>query len=127
LGDFAMGSKDILAGTVARLNGRKLLVGGNHDRSHNTMRSAGFEAAVNHMTLVVDGVRLYLRHRPIREKKAWQHLGDFHLCGHVHEKWRRRGNVINVGVDQWDFTPRTLDELLAAQDEGPFTSDEDVR
>jgi hypothetical protein len=30
----------------------------------------------------------------------------------VHEKWQRRANVINLGVDQWDFRPRSLAELL---------------
>ena len=33
LGDFALGNKDDIPGIVARLNGMKILVRGNHDRS----------------------------------------------------------------------------------------------
>jgi calcineurin-like phosphoesterase family protein len=27
------------------------------------------------------------------------------LHGHVHEKWKSKGKMINVGVDVWDFYP----------------------
>jgi hypothetical protein len=31
--------------------------------------------------------------------------GSWLLCGHVHEKRRQRGRMINVGVDAWGGTP----------------------
>jgi len=33
------------------------------------------------------------------------------IHGHVHEKWKRRDNMINVGVDQWDFYPIHVEKL----------------
>ena len=48
-------------------------------------------------------------------------LYDINLCGHVHEKWKFKKVVtscagphyiINVGVDQWDFKPRNLQEIM---------------
>jgi calcineurin-like phosphoesterase family protein len=40
---------------------------------------------------------------------------DIILCGHVHEKWLRKDNKINVGVDQWDFKPITLEQILSVK------------
>jgi calcineurin-like phosphoesterase family protein len=112
LGDFAMGPKANLAGYRQRLNGRIRLVLGNHDRSYMAMREAGFDEVLKWSMPTLDGHPLFLRHIP----RPWPLEAGIHLCGHVHERWRRQGNVINVGVDQWDFEPKTLQELLAAED-----------
>lgn len=32
-------------------------------------------------------------------------VADILLHGHVHERWRRNGAMINVGVDVWNYTP----------------------
>ena len=50
-----------------------------------------------------------LQHHPIATNRKL-------LCGHIHEKWTRIGWVINVGVDVWDFTPRTIEELVVAEE-----------
>jgi len=39
------------------------------------------------------------------------------LHGHVHERWCVEGDMINVGVDVWDFRP-VEDEVVAALIEG---------
>lgn len=39
--------------------------------------------------------------------------GQINICGHVHEAWKTNGRMINVGVDQWNFTPVSEDELVA--------------
>ena len=33
------------------------------------------------------------------------------LHGHVHTRWRKRGRMINVGVDAWSGYPVSLDEI----------------
>ncbi|MBN1570216.1 MAG: hypothetical protein JXA73_20410 [Acidobacteria bacterium] len=50
-----------------------------------------------------------LQHRPMKTSRKL-------LCGHIHEKWLRLGNIINVGVDVWDFTPQTIEELVKAEE-----------
>ena len=50
-----------------------------------------------------------LQHKPMKTSKKL-------LCGHIHEKWLRLGWTINVGVDVWDFTPRTIEELVKAEE-----------
>jgi len=42
----------------------------------------------------------YREHRPADE-------GAWLLHGHVHERWRQRGRMINVGVDAWGGYPVT--------------------
>ncbi len=111
LGDFAMGKRSEWPLFLRQLNGaKKILILGNHDRSARQMIEVGFNEA--HEKLVWDG--WLLQHHPIATNNRL-------LCGHIHEKWRRIGLVINVGVDVWDFTPRTIDELVkAAEDEKEF-------
>lgn len=34
------------------------------------------------------------------------------IHGHVHEKWRENGRMLNVGVDVWDFAPVPEEAIL---------------
>ncbi|MCW2750287.1 MAG: metallophosphoesterase [Aeromicrobium sp.] len=38
--------------------------------------------------------------------------GSWLLCGHVHESWRQRGRMINVGVDAWGGNPVSEDTIV---------------
>lgn len=124
LGDFAMGPSSELGPAVKRLNGKKVLIIGNHDRSPGRMKEAGFDEVYESLRVRIDGHELYLHHQP--EMKVRWKGAKFHLCGHVHEKWRRKGDMINVGVDQWDFTPRSLHEILAADSQGDWPRPEEM-
>ena len=104
LGDFAMGKPSEWPYFLQQLNGaKKILIRGNHDRSPKQMLEGGF--AEVHEKLEWNG--WLLQHHPIATNRKL-------LCGHIHEKWTRIGWVINVGVDVWDFTPRTIEELEKA-------------
>lgn len=45
--------------------------------------------------------------------------GSWLLCGHVHERWRQRGRMINVGVDAWAGRPVSESELIELIEAGP--------
>jgi calcineurin-like phosphoesterase family protein len=106
LGDFALGKFAEAPAFFRQLNGaRKILILGNHDRSARQMLAVGFDAV--HKNIEWNG--WLLQHHPIKTPRKL-------LCGHVHEKWLRLGWTINVGVDVWDFTPRTIEELVTAQE-----------
>lgn len=45
--------------------------------------------------------------------------GSWLVCGHVHESWRQRGRMINVGVDAWGGNPVSEEEVLALIEAGP--------
>lgn len=38
--------------------------------------------------------------------------GQWLLHGHVHNRWKVKDKQINIGVDQWDFYPVSLDKIL---------------
>lgn len=135
LGDVALSPKAI--GPVSLLNGRKILVAGNHDacwerhRGHknkiDVYRRAGFDEI--HPSGIVDSHRIggrdvrlahlpyagdhtdndrYADRRPLDDGRPL-------ICGHVHTLWRTHGRQINVGVDVWDYAPvsaETLAELI---------------
>jgi calcineurin-like phosphoesterase family protein len=124
LGDFALTTLTRIREIVPRLNGKKYLVLGNHDRhSKKAYREAGFHEVSRACSFNVDDKRIYLQHNPRLITDLWGY--DLALCGHVHERWRetlhedskwgekRTRRIINVGVDVWDFRPVSLEELLA--------------
>lgn len=111
MGDVAMGPVEYLDGYVAGLNGYKILVKGNHDRTTSRMLRAGFNEVVNELYLELDGVKLFLHHQPL-PSKLWEAKALLHLCGHVHNEFARQGQIINVGVDVRNFEPKSLEELL---------------
>lgn len=140
LGDVALGRIDETLALVGELNGRKLLLTGNHDRcwaGHGrraegwTERylAAGFAEVRQGQTHVDVGDRQvlachfpyrgdshdhdrFVEHRPV-DQGAWL------LHGHVHERWRQRGRMINVGVDAWACSPVCEATLAALIHEGP--------
>jgi calcineurin-like phosphoesterase family protein len=111
IGDVAMGKRDRLPGYRAALNGRIILILGNHDRSKKAMLEAGFDEVYDSLRIEVSGLKLYLSHHPPSPERYG--YCDYALCGHVHEAWARKGKVINVGVDVRDFRPVTIEELIA--------------
>jgi len=121
LGDFSFGPKEMAAEILGRLVGRKILIKGNHDRSLAVMKEMGFDEAHSELTTEIDGIIVHMTHKPIERMNTTPPGGllyqvppptEYALCGHVHTEWRRRGRVINVGVDQWDFTPVPLATLI---------------
>ncbi len=134
LGDFSLGSREYITSVRAKLKGKIILIRGNHDRSIQQMQQCGFDEVWNNYRLELEEFDLYLSHIPL-----FQHNGkwvteedggeprriykaeftkqppkyfDRWLCGHVHEKWKTKGKLINVGVDQWNMSPISEVELL---------------
>ena len=59
-------------------------------------------------------------------KREWKqydaHMGDWHLNGHVHDSWSKRGRNINVGVDVHNFTPVSLKTITQIIDKQSYVS-----
>lgn len=127
LGDVHLGKRPMLKEFVSKLNGYKILVRGNHDRSREAMLESGFDEVHEEYTLEVPGTGVYvfMHHQPVA-RGLWPRHADVHFCGHVHEKWRRKGDVVNVGVDQWDFTPQTFRTLYETPKQGTWPTPKEM-
>lgn len=119
LGDLAFKNGEIhLSRLVKKLNGRIILIKGNHDASTKFLLDCGIEGVYKSLALETKYGQIYLSHKPYSIKVGDLSLieppigFDYHFCGHVHEKWQRVKNVINVGVDQWNYRPIIFEEIM---------------
>lgn len=121
LGDFCFDKTGERANELlARLNGQKFLVRGNHDYY---VKTPAFDKSalvwIKDYARIKDGDNtVVLFHYPIA---VWdmQHHGAIHLYGHVHSNTDdhhpllyKLENAYNVGVDVRGYAPVTLAELL---------------
>jgi calcineurin-like phosphoesterase family protein len=140
LGDFALGRISDTLPLVGLLNGTKILVAGNHDRCWAGHRkgseawtyrylAAGFsEVRQGAVDLSVGGHHALACHFPY-SGDSHDHdrygearpidRGTWLLHGHVHERWRVRQRMINVGVDAWGQAPVSEAQLAALIAAGP--------
>ncbi len=140
LGDVALGRITESLALIDELNGTKLLLAGNHDRcwSGHGRRAegwteryldAGFTAVEQgSLNLAIGSFDVLACHFPYRGD-SHDHdryvderpvdAGEWLVHGHVHERWRQRGRMINVGSDAWDFRPVEAATLAALIARGP--------
>jgi len=110
LGDVARRAQDV-ASLLDRLNGTKHLLRGNNDPD-GTLAASGWASVSDYRELTLDGSALILCHYPFRSWNG-QHRGAIDLHGHSHGRLKRIPRQFDVGVDVHDFTPVTLETLLA--------------
>jgi calcineurin-like phosphoesterase family protein len=137
LGDFAM-QPHLVADILPKLNGKKLLIAGNHDRCHPKIGSptkwlqayidAGFDSVQVDMQMEIAGKNVLLHHFPYRaETEPKQKYygqrpvddGGWLIHGHVHNRWKVSGRQINVSVENWNFEPVALDTIADIIKAGP--------
>ena len=75
-----------------------------------TLALAGWSSVQSYAEMTVDGVMLVLCHYAFR---TWNGMGrgSIDLHGHSHGALRPAPKQYDVGVDVWDFTPVTLDQI----------------
>lgn len=124
LGDFAFvrgsSGRDKCDRTLDRLNGRKWLIAGNHDKKE-VLRSSRWENVSNYLEIKCDlagmGSQLIvLCHYSMR---VWnkKHFGSWMLHGHSHGNLPDvGGKTLDVGVDVHNYTPVSLDEVKSFMD-----------
>lgn len=126
LGDVSFDNNMVTAGVLAALNGRIVLVRGNHDRNMNLAVLGRFTeiADLKEVRLPCVGpentgpIDIVLCHFPLLE---WHrsHYGTWHLHGHTHGSCEYPADmalapVFDVGVDsapQANFEPRSFAEI----------------
>jgi len=111
LGDFCFRGDLRAEDYLHRLNGHITFIKGNHDYKNS------LNTRILSLLLNISGLTVYCTHNP----KNFRSKYSINLVGHVHEKWKiqKRGRnkkvlLINVGVDQWDYHPIDINEILKA-------------
>ena len=128
LGDMFWGGETKAVPVLDSLNGKKILIKGNHDRCKNTEFRMRFDQISGYLEITDGDRHVVLCHYPMPCFKNHFH-GWYHLYGHVHNSFEanmmehdrmlledlycRKCNMFNVGAMMpWmDYTPRTLDEI----------------
>jgi calcineurin-like phosphoesterase family protein len=129
IGDLALNEKYV-PDLLKQLNGTQHLVCGNHDGCHSRhkrhkkkllqYKEFGFASVQEQLELQICNRTVLLMHMPYRNENDKDQRyaefrpvdkGQFLLCGHVHDRWKINGRQINIGVDQWNYTPVSETEI----------------
>lgn len=122
-GDFCYKSGKDPVEYLKRLNGKKHLCIGNHDKAllKNTAARKYFESIKDIYNIEDNGKRIVLCHYPMVEWDGF-FRNSIHLFGHIHNNTgnvaynivKSIPNCYNIGADVLGFTPRTLEEIIRA-------------
>lgn len=118
--------KKSLIPLIGRINGKKMLIRGNHDRS---LTDEDFAPYFKKILADGDGTDfnrflrvekeldcpeeelteyqdLYITHYPTQSRPD-----KFNLVGHIHSAWKVQKNMLNIGVDVHSFYPVKLSKV----------------
>jgi calcineurin-like phosphoesterase family protein len=133
LGDFVFSDENYAEKILKRLNGRKILVYGNHDKviKRNQNVQAQFEKCVDYLEIVIQdkdaGPRghqpITLCHFPMLVWNKSRH-GAWMLHGHSHGSltYPFEAKILDVGVDSHDYSPISYNEVKQIMKQKSFTS-----
>ena len=127
VGDCFWRNKKLARTIMSRLNGKKILVLGNHDTGRESMMNLGFDWACYEMTLRIEQQSVTIKHYPLRwpwwkrwwgrkpKPKYWNRMpkdrGQWHIHGHTHSSVKYDGKQIHVGVDAWKYKPVSINQI----------------
>lgn len=109
IGDFAWGDHNKY---LSRLKGNNYLIKGNHDHLRRLKEPLLFREVYDVKLLKVNGMLIWLSHYAHR---VWPQspYGSFHLYGHSHGMMEGFGRSMDVGVDSFNFTPVSLEDVAS--------------
>ena len=119
LGDITMEKPEY--SILSRLNGRKIVVGGNHDKPHHSRKLLEY---VDTIAGMVQYKGIFLTHCPVHPMEMDYRI-KYNIHGHIHSNSvmkeyklfgytifsKKDTRYICVSCEHVDFKPRTLDEL----------------
>lgn len=117
LGDFAFcTAKHASDWYLSKLNGNVHLVIGNHDKK--ARKCPDFVSTEKIVELTLHGQKITLCHYAMRTWNCKCH-GAWHLYGHSHGQLADDPNScsLDVGVDSWEFTPVSFEQVEAVMTE----------
>lgn len=100
---------DATQNIFSRLNGKKMLIVGNHDNPKSVDLTKWFDKVM--LWRVFREHSLIATHLPLHES-AFRHGTKFNLHGHCHSDPDISKNHLNVSVERTNYTPISLDDVL---------------
>lgn len=99
---------------IGRLNGKKILCKGNHDKKYAPELFAGI---YDFLEVGLNGMNVSLMHYPMMSWPKSRH-GSLHLHGHIHSKGdynldQREAGILryDVGVDANNYCPVSIEQI----------------
>lgn len=116
LGDVGWGNVESF---VRQLNGKKILILGNHD--HRDDYHKYFDKVCHYNEIKTEGKLVVCSHYAMR---VWNksHQGSFHCYAHSHGTLHGVGRSMDVGVDTNNFRPYNIDEIIQKLSAVPIMS-----
>lgn len=126
LGDiiFTAGSSEKVKEVLSKLNGRKILVNGNHDKkSYNWYMTNGFDFVCDRFSWDFNRKRILFVHNPAHVSQDELLKYNFVICGHSHNNvpfvtHDGTCTFVNVSVEHLDYKPMSLIPLLNRLSQG---------
>lgn len=123
LGDVAFGSPESCLEIIGRLNGRIFLLKGNHDTNLRREYLNRFDSVKDIQRIKINvnnrGYKFILCHYCLRtwpgilpEGLASNRIPVAHIHGHSHGTLAPMRGTLDVGVDMWNFTPISLEQVI---------------
>lgn len=137
LGDFSFGNRKNFDNYICRLKGNIKIIAGNHDymwlekwdRYNDYMEpksksGIGIDviSPISNIKVKNNGKKkdglIVLCHYPLA---IWErsHFNSYHLHGHSHGNYKPRGKMYDVGVDNNNFFPINITDVLAMMEKKP--------
>lgn len=96
---------------LCELNGKKILVKGNHDKMSKDVLSH-FSSVHDHLLRKINGQHIFFCHYAMR---TWPgpYRRTWHLYGHSHHRLYSHSNTFScdVGVDGWNYAPVSMEQI----------------
>lgn len=116
IGDIGWNDGHVPCRTLARLNGHKHLIRGNHDTGYldAPLLHRYFESVTDFLEIDDGRHHIFLSHYPMLFGKPNGYMihGHLHGSGQFHDILRTLPRVLNAGVDVNSFAPVTLEQLI---------------
>ncbi len=112
LGDVSFGKVKATEEILRRLNGRKHLITGNHDRKGHCEKldwSLYFDSQHDYLRLKANNHKFVLCHFPFH---SWER-GYINLHGHTHGTYTSKYMQHDVGVDSNNYAPISLEDVVS--------------
>jgi len=125
LGDVSMGQIVNAPKYIRRLNGRKYLISGNHDKTLRKLIETNAPEYDDLFVWIKDVHEMFVKQGPGKPKisvfmshyphASWNHMniGSVHLHGHLHGSPSGiTGRIMDVGLDTNDLFPYELNDVV---------------